>query len=86
MTVPRLKYLLSDTGFKILRLTTCLPKRRMWLLAPLAGLIRIYRSLLWSRARREKYSADMQSEALMGGRSVVVLARKQIGPEGKQPA
>jgi SAM-dependent methyltransferase len=87
-SVMRLKYLLMNNGFEPEHLTTCLPKKKSWLLAPLAGLILFIVYGLWSSERREKYHISDQVKTLLGGRSLVWLSEKKLDctPNGGESA
>ena len=79
MTVVRLKYLLMTNGFEPVHLSTCIPKRKMLLLAPVAACVYVFVHLFWSAARREKYHIADQMKALFGGRSLVTVSAKRMG-------
>jgi len=77
MTMPGLKYLLETNGFKVERIATANAKAKIWLLAPLVGLIWLFVHVFWSRKRRKQYHIHDQMKVILGGRSLVVVSRKQ---------
>jgi SAM-dependent methyltransferase len=80
-SIMRLKYLLSSNGFQMVYLTTCIPKRRSWILAPLAGVVWLIAYVFYSRRRRERYHIADQMKTILGGRGLVTLSRKALGPD-----
>lgn len=84
-SLVRLHYLLATSGFEVQEVTTCIPKRRALLLAPLAGLIWLYVRLLWSADRRRKYHIDEQMKVILGGRGLITVSRKLLGPADAPP-
>jgi len=75
LSLNRLHYLLETNGFDVEQVATANPKRKIWLLAPLVGAIWLYVHLFWSRRRREAYHIGEQMRVILGGRSLVVVAR-----------
>ena len=78
MTPARLAYAAESAGLELVEMTTLLPRRRQWWLAPLALAIHLYARTL-SAARREDLFADRTQSArmLLGGKKLVVALRKR---------
>ncbi|HUU11413.1 MAG TPA: class I SAM-dependent methyltransferase [Phycisphaerae bacterium] len=82
LAYAQLKFFLETCGFRIERLDRDRPKRKQWLLYPLAMLIRLLGRLGGRRTRRKYWLDEVNSSAiLMGGNTLILLARL-VGPAG----
>ncbi len=73
-----LRYTLEKYGFEILRLHRDKAKAHLWAYRPLVGLIRLLGRLTPERKRRERWTAELQSdEILLGGNTLIIHAVKQ---------
>ena len=81
MSMMRLKYLLANTGFEPVHVTTCIPKRRAWPLLPAAVAVWLVTHMFWSESRRSRYHIADQMKVILGGRSLIVVSRKRLGAE-----
>jgi SAM-dependent methyltransferase len=73
-----LRYILEKNGFAIAGAYRDRPKPRMWLYWPLAAIIRVLAWLTPERKRRERWTQELQSEAvLLGGNTLVLHATKK---------
>ena len=76
-----LRYILEKYGFRILGAYRDKPKPKLWLYWPLAGAIRLLGRLTSERKRRERWTAELASDAvLLGGNTLVLHAAKQPSP------
>jgi SAM-dependent methyltransferase len=67
-----LRYTLEANSFEIVRLYRDKPKSGLWLYWPLVALIRLIGHLTPMQKRRERWTADLQSdEVLMGGNTLI---------------
>lgn len=72
-----LRYMLEKNGFEIVRLYRDKPKARMWAYLPATGFIRALNRLQSETRRRERWSAELQSdEVLLGGNTLIIHATK----------
>lgn len=72
-----LRYILEKSGFEIRGLHRDRPKKNTWAYWPVVGLIRALNRLQSEQRRRERWSAELQSDAvLLGGNTLVVHASK----------
>jgi SAM-dependent methyltransferase len=72
-----LRYILEKYGFHIAAIYRDRPKRLLWLYAPLVALIRLVGWFTSSARRRERWTAQLQSDAvLLGGNTLIVHAIK----------
>ncbi len=77
MSLSLLKYMLETNGFDVIDIFTANPKRKIWLLAPLVGVIWLFLHVFWSRSRRREYHVSDQMRVILGGRSLALVARKR---------
>jgi SAM-dependent methyltransferase len=72
-----LRYILEKYGFQIAGIYRDRPKRLLWLYAPLVVLIRLVGWFTPRARRRERWTQELQSEAiLLGGNTLIVHATK----------
>ena len=72
-----LRYMLEKHGFEIARLYRDKPKAKLWAYLPAAVLIRALNRLQSENRRRERWSAELQSdEVLLGGNTLIIHATK----------
>jgi hypothetical protein len=70
-----LRYLLEKNGFEIAGAYRDRKKSRIWLYAPLVALIRLVAWLTPQRKRCERWTDELQSEAvLLGGNTLILHA------------
>jgi SAM-dependent methyltransferase len=70
-----LRYMLEKYGFKLLGAYRDKPKPKLWLYWPLSALIRLLCRLTPERKRRERWTDELASEAvLLGGNTLVLNA------------
>jgi SAM-dependent methyltransferase len=73
-----LRYLLEKYGFHVVGAYKDRPKRRIWLYWPLVALIRLVAWLTPEPKRRERWTTELQSAAiLLGGNTLILHARKK---------
>ena len=73
-----LRYILEKYGFQVLGAYRDRPKRRLWLYAPLVALICLLGWFTPEPKRRERWTAELQSEAiLLGGNTLILHAIKK---------
>ena len=78
ISYSELRYTLEKYGFEIQRLYRDKPKAHLWAYWPLVGLIRLVSRLTSERKRRERWTAELQSnEILLGGNTLIVHALRQ---------
>jgi 2-polyprenyl-3-methyl-5-hydroxy-6-metoxy-1,4-benzoquinol methylase len=74
---PELRYILEHNGFHVAGIYRDRPKKLLWLYAPLVWLIRLIGRLTPAAKRRARWTADLQSDAiLLGGNTLIVHAVK----------
>jgi hypothetical protein len=73
-----LRYVLEKYGFELLGAYRDKPKPKLWLYWPLATLIRLLSRLTPERKRRERWTNELASDAvLFGGNTLVLHALKK---------
>jgi SAM-dependent methyltransferase len=78
ISYAELRYTLEKYGFEIQKLYRDKPKAHLWAYWPLVALIRLVARFTSSKKRRERWSAELQSdEILLGGNTLIVHAVKQ---------
>ncbi len=78
ISYPELRYILEKHGFEVQGLFKDRNKPLLWLYAPLVGLIRLVGWLTPARKKRERWTRELQSDAiLLGGNTLIVLAKKK---------
>jgi SAM-dependent methyltransferase len=81
ISYAELRYTLEKYGFEIRRLYRDKPKAHLWLYWPLVALIRLLARFTSAEKRRERWSAELQSdEILLGGNTLIVHAVKHSKP------
>ncbi|HEV2881198.1 MAG TPA: methyltransferase domain-containing protein [Pyrinomonadaceae bacterium] len=77
ISYAELRYTLEKYGFEIVRLYRDKPKAHLWLYWPLVALIRLVARFAPVDKRRERWTAELQSdEILLGGNTLIVHAVK----------
>jgi SAM-dependent methyltransferase len=77
ISYAELRYTLEKYGFEIARLYRDKPKAHLWLYWPLVALIRLVARFAPADKRRERWTAELQSdEILLGGNTLIVHAVK----------
>ena len=77
ISYAELRYTLEKYGFEITRLYRDKPKSHLWLYRPLVALIRLVARFAPAEKRRERWTAELQSdEILLGGNTLIVHAVK----------
>ena len=72
-----LRYILEKYGFHVVGVHRDRTKRRLWLYAPLVALIRLVGWFTPEPRRRERWTAQLQSQAiLLGGNTIILHATK----------
>jgi len=72
-----LRYILEKYGFQVVSVHKDRAKRLLWLYAPLVALIRLVGWFTPEPRRRERWTAQLQSEAiLLGGNTLILHATK----------
>ena len=72
-----LRYILEKYGFEVQGLHRDKPKKNAWVYRPIVGLIRMLNRFQSEARRRERWSAELQSdEILLGGNTLIIHARK----------
>lgn len=84
VTVMELKYLLMTAGFEVVHLDTCVPKKKIIFLAPLAALVYLFVHAFWSAQRRREYHIREQMRVILGGSFLLVVSRKQLSPVAEE--
>jgi SAM-dependent methyltransferase len=80
ISYAELRYTLEKYGFEIQKIYRDKPKAHLWAYWPLVALIRLVARLTSADKRRERWSAELQSdEILLGGNTLIVHAVKQTG-------
>jgi SAM-dependent methyltransferase len=77
-----LRYILEKYGFEVTGAYRDKPKPKLWLYWPLVAVIRSFASLTSERKRRERWTKELASDAvLLGGNTLVLHAvkRKALG-------
>ncbi len=75
-----LRYILEKYGFEILGLHRDKPKKNSWAYLPMVALIRMLNRFQSATRRRERWSAELQSdEVLLGGNTLIIHAVKRQG-------
>lgn len=73
-----LRYILEKYGFVLTRAYRDKPKPNIWLYWPFVAVIRLFAHLTPARKRRERWTAELASDAvLFGGNTLVLHAVKQ---------
>ena len=73
-----LRYILEKYGFEILGLHRDKPKKNSWAYLPIVALIRMLNRFQSAARRRERWSAELQSdEVLLGGNTLIIHAVKR---------
>jgi len=74
---PEMRYLLEANGFDQVHILRDRPKAHQWLYFPLVWLIRLIGSLRPEAQKQERWTHELQSDAiLMGGNSIIVHAER----------
>jgi SAM-dependent methyltransferase len=74
---PELRYILEDCGFQVVSIHKDRTKRLLWLYAPLVWLIRLIGWFTPADQRRERWTDQLQSDAiLLGGNTLILHATK----------
>jgi len=77
ISYAELRYTLEKYGFEIARLYRDKPKAHLWLYRPLVALVRLVARFSSADKRRERWTAELQSdEILLGGNTLIVHAVK----------
>jgi SAM-dependent methyltransferase len=77
ISYAELRYTLEKYGFEIVKLYRDKPKTHLWLYRPLVALIRLVARFAPAERRRERWTAELQSdEILLGGNTLIVHAVK----------
>jgi hypothetical protein len=77
ISYAELRYTLENYNFEIIRIYRDKPKAHLWLYRPLVALIRLIARFTSAAKRRERWSAELQSdEILLGGNTLIVHAVK----------
>ncbi|MCA1565497.1 MAG: methyltransferase domain-containing protein [Acidobacteria bacterium] len=77
ISYAELRYTLEKYGFGIVKLYRDKPKAHLWLYRPLVALIRLVARFAPADKRRERWTAELQSdEILLGGNTLIVHAVK----------
>jgi 2-polyprenyl-3-methyl-5-hydroxy-6-metoxy-1,4-benzoquinol methylase len=77
ISYAELRYTLEKYGFEIAELYRDKPKAHLWLYWPLVRLIRLVARFAPADKRRERWTAELQSdEVLLGGNTLIVRAVK----------
>ena len=77
VSYPELRYILERSGFQVVGIYRDRPKRLLWLYAPLVWLIRLVGWLTPSGKRRQRWTDELQSDAvLLGGNTLIVHATR----------
>jgi 2-polyprenyl-3-methyl-5-hydroxy-6-metoxy-1,4-benzoquinol methylase len=77
ISYSELRYTLENNGFEIKQLYRDKPKAHQWLYWPLVGLIRLIARLTPAEKRRQRWTLELQSDAiLLGGNTLIVHAVK----------
>jgi SAM-dependent methyltransferase len=75
---PELRYILERYGFHVLGIHKDRTKRLLWLYLPLVWLIRLIGWFTPAAKRRERWTEQLQSDAiLMGGNTLIIHASKR---------
>lgn len=83
ISYAELRYTLEKYGFEIQQLYRDKPKAHLWAYRPLVALIRLVARFASASKRRERWSAELQSdEILLGGNTLIVSAVKQTRSDG----
>jgi SAM-dependent methyltransferase len=78
ISYAELRYTLEKYGFEIQRIYRDKPKAHLWAYWPLVALIRLVARFNSADKRRERWSAELQSdEILLGGNTLIVHAVKR---------
>jgi SAM-dependent methyltransferase len=78
VSYPELRYILERSGFQVAGIYRDRPKRLLWLYAPLVWLIRLVGWLTPSGKRRQRWTDELQSDAvLLGGNTLIVHATRR---------
>lgn len=82
VSYPELRFLLESNGFEDVKVSRDAPKRKQWLYYPLVWLIRLIGAARSETKKRERWTRELQSDAiLMGGNSIVVTAKRISGEQ-----
>lgn len=77
ISYAELRYTLENYNFEIITIYRDKPKAHLWLYRPLVALIRLITRFTSAAKRRERWSAELQSdEILLGGNTLIVHAVK----------
>jgi SAM-dependent methyltransferase len=78
ISYAELRYTLENCDFEIIKVYRDKPKAHLWAYWPLVALIRLVARFTSAAKRRERWSAELQSdEILLGGNTLIVHARKR---------
>lgn len=78
---PELRFLLESNGFESVEVFRDSPKPNQWLYYPLVWLIRLLGALRPAAKKEERWTRELNSDAvLMGGNSIVVMAKRIFSP------
>ena len=73
-----LRYALQNSGFELLATYRDRRKARLWMYWPLVALIRCLGRFTSAERRRERWTDELQSDAvLLGGNTLILHARKK---------
>jgi hypothetical protein len=73
-----LRYILEKYGFEVAGVYRDKPKPNIWLYWPLVATIRVFARLTPERKRRERWTKELASDAvLLGGNTLVLHAVKK---------
>lgn len=73
ISYAELRYILEKYGFEVREALRDKPKPRLWLYAPLVWLVRGVGRLSSSAKRRERWTDELQSEAVLRGGNTLIL-------------
>jgi SAM-dependent methyltransferase len=78
ISYAELRYTLEKYGFEVQKIYRDKPKAHLWAYWPLVALIRLVTRFTSAEKRRERWSAELQSdEILLGGNTLIVHAVKR---------
>ena len=78
VSYSELRYTLEKYGFEVQRVLRDKPKKNLWVYWPVVALIRLMGRLTPERKRRERWTAELNSdEILLGGNTLIIHAIKK---------
>lgn len=78
VSYSELRYTLEKYGFEVRRVLRDKPKKNLWVYWPVVALIRLMGRLTPERKRRERWTAELNSdEILLGGNTLIIHAVKK---------